>query len=94
MTLFEFESAVNQIVRDLKKAKMHKHRGIEEIWPLVEHALDTAVEAARRLEEGWGGWRGSVVSGGKHSDVWDFRRLTADGMGATLKVLLISQVIS
>ena len=54
MTLFELEFAVNQIVQDLKKAKMYKHRGVEEIWPLVEHALDTAIEAARQLEEGWG----------------------------------------
>ena len=54
MTLFELEFAVNQIVRDLKKAKMYKHRGVEEVWPSVEHALEVAIEAARQLEEGWG----------------------------------------
>ena len=54
MTLFELEYAVNQIVLDLKKAKMYKHRGVEEIWPHIEHALEAPIEAARQLEEGWG----------------------------------------
>lgn len=54
MTLCELGVAVNQIVQDLKTAKMYKHRGVDEIWPKIENALQATIEAARMLEEGWG----------------------------------------
>jgi len=33
---------------------MYKHRGVEEIWPHIKHALDAAIETARKLEASWG----------------------------------------
>jgi len=61
MTLFELGLEINAIVKGLKLTQMNRDRDPDDSRCRIDHALGTALELARKLEEGWGD-DGVVVS--------------------------------